>query len=255
MYKASSPLWRQGQYFEKGEDLRDLPAVAQHGNARGNDSRNGGAAPSGRCALTMTFSVLVQDRMRPNCIASVEPGACGPVHAGWGPPRWLRLEHITSRVVIEDPLACRQHGYPHPRSSQQQQQPQQQQQQQQPGHEQYAGYYDAYGQWHGQGADQSGAWEQTVGGYGGYAGGVAPPGPPKPEPKVAKGKGFSMKMGDRARVANTFTLEQRQAREGKGVVGAAEAADEYGADILLGAGGMVRPPSLQPPAPSFVGAA
>ena len=50
-----------------------------------------------------------------------------------------------------------------------------------------------------------------------------------------------MKMGDRAAVQHKFTTEERQAAEGKATVVAAAAGDEYGADILLGAGGMVCP--------------
>jgi hypothetical protein len=59
-----------------------------------------------------------------------------------------------------------------------------------------------------------------------------------PEASTGKGKGFAAKMGDRATVKSAFTLEQRQARVGKGVVEAE--ADEYGAEILLGGGGLVR---------------
>lgn len=56
--------------------------------------------------------------------------------------------------------------------------------------------------------------------------------------QVQKGKGFTAKMGDRAVVKSAFTLEQRQAKVGKGVVEGGE--DEYGADILVGGGGLVR---------------
>jgi hypothetical protein len=127
---------------------------------------------------------------------------------------------------------------------------------------QYEGYYDQYGQWHsqgmyGQGYGQWGYGDQWYSGWNTYGAGGnwggnnagpggAPPAPPKPEAKEVqdksaggKGKGFSMKMGDRAHVKQTFTLEQRQAKEGKLVMSSTEAGDEYGADILLGAGGMV----------------
>jgi hypothetical protein len=65
------------------------------------------------------------------------------------------------------------------------------------------------------------------------------PGPPD-NSNVGKGKGFTMKMGDRAFVKQKFTLEERQAKEGKGTVDGAAQGDEYGVEILLGAGGMVR---------------
>ena len=232
--------------------MRDLPAVAQHGNARGNDIRNGAAAQASRCACSVCAHptpspagplMPLTPRQRPVRSSGGLPPLCrqGPARgAAFLPP-------MAGSALLTPRIARRQHGYPHPRRQQLEQERQQQQQQhheQEGGYGQYAGYYDEYGQWHAQAYNpqqqsNGGGWDQ-VGGYGGYAGGVAPPKPPKPEPKVAKGKGFSMKMGDRAHVAQSFTLEQRQAREGKGVVGAAEAADEYGADILLGAGGMVR---------------
>lgn len=60
----------------------------------------------------------------------------------------------------------------------------------------------------------------------------------QPEEEAGKGKGFTAKMGDRAVVKSAFSLEQRQAKVGKGVVEGGE--DEYGADILVGGGGLVR---------------
>jgi hypothetical protein len=128
---------------------------------------------------------------------------------------------------------------------------------------QHQGYYDQYGQWHTQGPygygydQQWGYGDQQYGGWnGGYGvgghwgadntgSGAAAQVSQKPEVKEdksagGKGRGFSMKMGDRAHVKQAFTLEQRQAKEGKFVLSSTEAGDEYGADILLGAGGMVR---------------
>lgn len=59
----------------------------------------------------------------------------------------------------------------------------------------------------------------------------------QPEEPTGKGKGFTAKMGDRAVVKSAFSLEQRQAKVGKGVVEGGE--DEYGAEILVGGGGLV----------------
>lgn len=57
------------------------------------------------------------------------------------------------------------------------------------------------------------------------------------EDSVGKGKGFTAKMGDRAVVKSKFSSEQRQSKVGKGVVEGGE--DEYGAEILVGGGGLV----------------
>ena len=81
------------------------------------------------------------------------------------------------------------------------------------------------------------------GGYGGAgaAAGAAATGAPQDDGKDAggKGKGFAAKMGDRAFVKQKFSLEERNAKMGKDAVDRAEDGDEYGAEILLGAGGMV----------------
>lgn len=59
--------------------------------------------------------------------------------------------------------------------------------------------------------------------------------------EVGKGRGFTAKMGDRAIVRKKFTTEQRAAREGKGGgLADDDDGDVYGADVLLGAGGLVR---------------
>lgn len=59
----------------------------------------------------------------------------------------------------------------------------------------------------------------------------------KADEAAGKGKGFAAKMGDRAVVKSAFSTEQRQAKVGKGIVEGGD--DEYGADILVGGGGLV----------------
>jgi hypothetical protein len=104
----------------------------------------------------------------------------------------------------------------------------------QPGQAAPQGYYDAYGNW-----------IQYGQGYVGYdsapyvsATDLAAQQQQQSAEPTGKGKGFAAKMGDRAVVKSTFSLEQRQAKVGKGVVEGGD--DEYGADILVGGGGLVR---------------
>jgi hypothetical protein len=96
---------------------------------------------------------------------------------------------------------------------------------------------------------QLGHWDYANGAhlqgvYPGQAGYAEPiSGPRPPEGKApTRGKGFEARMGDRAFVKPKFSTEQRSAKVGKGTVDGEVigAADEYGADILLGGGGMVR---------------
>lgn len=105
----------------------------------------------------------------------------------------------------------------------------------------HQGYYDAFGNWVPYTAADYAQW-----GYGGAAagggayGGAATPAAGQQDAQAAtgRGKGFVAKMGDRAQVKSSFTLEQRKARIGKGFVEGE--GDEYGAEILVGGGGLVR---------------
>lgn len=105
----------------------------------------------------------------------------------------------------------------------------------------HQGYYDAFGNWVPYTAADYAQW-----GYGGAAGaagvygGAGAPlqGGQEAPGSTARGKGFAAKMGDRAQVKSSFTLEQRKARIGKGFVEGE--GDEYGAEILVGGGGLVR---------------
>ena len=113
---------------------------------------------------------------------------------------------------------------------------------QQPGYPpgQPQGYRDHYGNWTPYCPGQAGGqW-----GYGGYDGApyvsateLAAQQQRHAEEVTHKGKGFTAKMGDRAAVKSAFSMEQRQAKVGKGFVEGGD--DEYGADILVGGGGLV----------------
>lgn len=107
----------------------------------------------------------------------------------------------------------------------------------------HQGYYDSFGNWVPYTAADYAQW-----GHGGAAAGAglygaaaaAQPGAKDDQSAAARGKGFAAKMGDRAQVKSSFTLEQRKARIGKGFVEGQ--GDEYGAEILVGGGGLVRRP-------------
>lgn len=112
----------------------------------------------------------------------------------------------------------------------------------------HQGYYDSFGNWVPYTAADYAQWGYggAAAGAGAYGAAAAPPlGAKDDQAASGRGKGFAAKMGDRAQVKSSFTLEQRKARIGKGFVEGE--GDEYGAEILVGGGGLVRSPTRYRP--------